>query len=102
MQSSGFCCSGKPQSENKRKRKDRQIQGPCLRTKNKTLRDIRVTKMTTRRCTWNVLQRLGKRTEKTGNQRKNRDLPNYCIIEKDQNTETSPGDVLSLKTPVKD
>ena len=31
--SNGFCRSGSPQIENKRKRKERQILGPCQRTK---------------------------------------------------------------------
>ena len=29
----GFCRPSRPQSENQRKRKERQIPGPCLRTK---------------------------------------------------------------------
>ena len=35
MSSSGFYRSDKPPSENKRKQKDKQILGPCLRTKKK-------------------------------------------------------------------
>ena len=34
MLSFGFCCSSKPQSKSKRKRKDRQIRGFCQITKN--------------------------------------------------------------------
>ena len=33
LSSSKFCCFVRPQSKNKRKQKDRQILGPCLRTK---------------------------------------------------------------------
>ena len=33
MESSGFCCSDRPQSKNERKRKNRQVLGPCQKTK---------------------------------------------------------------------
>ena len=37
-------------------------------------------------------QRLGKETEGTGDQRKNRDHPDNRIVENGQNSEKSPGD----------
>ena len=48
-------------------------------------------------CTWNNPQRIGKGTGTLGNKRINRDHPDYSIIKIGQNTEKSPGDLLSLK-----
>ena len=48
---------GRQQSENKRKQKDRQILGPCQRTK-KTVKCDSDTSCSW--CTWNSSQRLGK------------------------------------------
>ena len=48
-------------------------------------------------CTWNNPQRIDKGTGGVGNKRMSGDHPNYCIIKIGQNTEKSPGDLLSLK-----
>ena len=42
-------------------------------------------------CAWNVPQRFGKETGKFGNQRKNRNFPDYSIVEISQNAKKSPG-----------
>ena len=57
-------------------------------------------------CSWcsrNNLQRIGKRTERRGNQRTSGDQPDYNIIKISQNTEKTPRDLRSLaviQTPV--
>ena len=48
-------------------------------------------------CAQNNPQRLGKGTERLRNQRTSGDHPDYSIIKISQNTEKSPGDLLSLK-----
>ena len=47
-------------------------------------------------CSWYSHRRINKETGGLGNNRKSEDHPNYCIIEIDQNTEKSPGDVKRL------
>ena len=49
-------------------------------------------------CTWNSPQRFGKETGRTGNWRMCQDSPNYNITKIGQNTEKSPGDLLSLRS----
>ncbi len=52
-----------------------------------------------------ITERLVTRTRGHGNKRTSGENPNYCIIEIDQNTEKSPGDLRRLavtQTPAKD
>ena len=56
-------------------------------------------------CSWYSHQGLIKGAGGLGNKRTNGDHPNYCIIEINQNTEKSPGDLKRLavtQSPVKD
>ncbi len=56
-------------------------------------------------CPWYSHQRIIKGTGKVGNNRTSGDHPNYYIIENDQNTEKSTGDMRKLadtQTSVKD
>ena len=53
-----FCCSCGPQSENKRKWKEKQILGPCQRTE-KTMEDEGNSDTTCCWCTWNIPKDLG-------------------------------------------
>ena len=80
-------------TERKWKRvKDRQISGPCQRTKNVLVHeDDGDTSYSW--CGWNNSQRLGKGTRRTGNQRKSKDHPDYSIVEISQNTQKSPEDL---------
>ena len=48
-------------------------------------------------CFWYNQQRISTRNGGLGNKRTSGDHPNDCIIEIGQNTEKSPGDLLSLK-----
>ena len=48
---------------------------------------------------WNGPQKIGKATGRVGSRRKNRDHPNYSIVEISPNTKMSPGVV--SQTPVK-
>ena len=51
-------------------------------------------------CCWGTrysYQRIDKGTEGLGNKRTSGDYPNYSIAAIDQNTEKSPGDLLSLR-----
>ena len=55
-------------------------------------------------CAWYSHQRFGTGTRRLGNKRAMEDHPNYSIIEIDQNTEKSPGDLTRLvvtQIPVK-
>ena len=55
--------------------------------------------------TRNGPQRLGEGAERVGNQKTNRDHPNYSIVKIGPNTEKSPGDLGRLaitQPPVKD
>ena len=58
---SGSCRSGEPQSAKKRKRKDRQILGPCQKTKNKAVEPEGDGDTSCNWYTWKCLQRFGKR-----------------------------------------
>ena len=65
----GFCSLSEPQNENKRKKKDKQLVGPCQRTEMSVelKGDVNIN------CnlyTWNRPQRLGRETEGFGEQRK--------------------------------
>ena len=48
-----------------------------------------------KRCTWKNSQRFGKGW-RVRNQKTSHDYPNYSIVEIDQNTEESPGDLQRL------
>ena len=48
-------------------------------------------------CSWYSHLRIGTRTGGLGNKKTSGDHSNYSIIEIGQNTEESPGDLLSLK-----
>ena len=55
-------------------------------------------------CFWYSLQRIDASTGEYGNKSRNRDHPNYSIVEIGQNTEKSPRDLKRLvvtHTPVK-
>ena len=70
--SSGLCCSSRPQSENQRKGKDREIFRFCQSAEkaveHKGDRDTNCSQHA-----WNCLQMLGKKTGRNGNQRKNQE-----------------------------
>ena len=77
-----FYCLGRPQIENQRKQKERQVLEPCLRNKkaveNESVGDTS--------CNWrtcNSPQSLIKETGRVGNLLSNRDIPNYNILEID-------------------
>ena len=56
-------------------------------------------------CCWYSHQSISKGTGKLGGRRTSGNHPNYNIIENDQNTEKSPGDLRTLvvtQTPVRD
>ena len=95
--------AGGPQSENQRKRKERQVLGSCWRTKKAMDQEVHGDTNCDWR-TWNDPQKLGKRIGRDGNQKTNRDHAN-CCIKIGQNTEKSPGDPRRLdvtQTLVKD
>ena len=56
-----FAYLGRPQSENQRKQKERQVFGPCERTK-KPMEHEGDGGAICHWCSWNNPQRLGKRT----------------------------------------
>ena len=103
MPSSGFCRSSGPQSQNKRKRKDKQIIGSYQRAE-KTVEYHGDGDTNCRWCTWKSPQRLVKETRGMVNRSKNQDL-DYSIVKIGKNTEKSPGDPRRFsitQTPVKD
>ena len=104
MSSSALCHFSRPQSENKRKQKERQIPRSCLRAE-KAIEQEGDSDTNCNSCVWNGPHKLGKGTDKVGNQSKNWDHPDYSIIEIRQNTEMSAADLKRLavtQTPVKD
>ena len=88
---SGLCCPGGPQSENKRKQKERQILGPCQRTKIK-LWNMKVTVIPIISGALGTAHK-GMETRRIGNKRTNREHPSYSIAKIVHNTEKSPGDM---------
>ena len=74
----------------KRKPKNRQILGPCQRTK-KAMEHESDSHTNCSWCNWNGPQRIEKGIQTIRNQRKNRDDSDYGIIEISQNTEKRPG-----------
>ena len=98
LPSSGFCRSSGLLNENHRKRKERLVLGPCLRTKKATEHEGDGDT----NChwqTWNVLQKIGQWAGRTGNRRRNRDDSNYSVVKIYQNTEKSPGDLRRFAIP---
>ena len=70
--------------KNKRKQKDRQILVPYKRTKRKKTVGYEGSGGTN--SSWytrNLIQRLGKETGRTGNQRKNQDHSDHSIVKLD-------------------
>ena len=91
-------------SENKGKRKDRQILRPWQTTKQ-AMEYESDSDTYCSWCTWNSPQRLGKRNRSIGNQRTNRDHLDDSIVEIGQNTDKSPGGMRRLavtQIPVND
>ena len=80
---------------NKRKRKDRQILGSCLKTE-KVVEYEGDGDTNCNRCTWNDSYGLGEKTGRTGNQRKNRDHQKHNIVKIGQNTGKSLGNLKKL------
>ena len=77
--SRGFCCSGRPQSESERRRRNRRVLRLCQRTERAIEHE---SDCDTNCCwpVWNDLQRFGKVTGGIVNQRKYRDNPDYGIL----------------------
>ena len=89
--------SGKPQIENEKKLKERQVLGPCQKScENDSFTNYNG-------CTLNGPKSLHKETVISGNRRTGWNYLNTSIIKIDQNTEKSPGDPRRLAvtlTPV--
>ena len=86
---SKLCHSSRPQCENQRKRKERQVLRPCQRTK----KVIEHESDGDTNCNWytrNDSYRLGKEAERFRTQKTSGDHPNYHIIKIGRNTEKSP------------
>ena len=103
LPSCAFDCSARPLSENKRKRKDKQIlefyQRAVKAEEHEGDSDTNC-----HWCTWNSRQKLGKKTGKIEN-KKNRYNPNDSDVMIGLNTQKSPGDwskLTVIQTPVKD
>ena len=76
---SEFCHPGRPQNENQRKQKERQVLGPCHRTKKAMEHKGNCFKCTNYNWyTWNDLQRIGKGVGRVGNQKARQGYPTYC------------------------
>ena len=100
---SGLSCPGRPPSEDQRKPKE--INTYILPKNKKAVEHEGDSGTSGNWCTWNGLQRLDKGAVRAGNQRTNRDHPDYSIIEIGQNTEKCFGDLRRLavtQTPMKD
>ena len=90
-----FCRSWGPQNENKRKWKYKDL----ARELKKDLKHEGDDDISCNWCVWN-----GSKRPRIGNQKMNRDHPDYTIVEIDQNTQKSPGDQWRLavtQTPIK-
>ena len=98
------CCPSRSQSENRGKRKEKYWEELYQRIK-KAVEHVGNGDINCNWYSWNSSQRFGKGTGRIENWRMTWDHPNYSIIEIDQNTEKSPGDLRRLdvtQTPVKD
>ena len=80
LPSCGFGCSGRPPSEKERNRKDTQIVELFQRLKKQQLWNMRVTVKPIIVGAYGS-QRLGKKIEGIGNQRKTRNHPKHRIVE---------------------
>ena len=92
MKNSGLSHPGEPLNENQRKRNERQILGPCRRTK-KAMEHEDDGRTNCNWCTWNNPPRINKGTRKLGNKRTSGDQQYYSIVKIDQSTEKSHGEV---------
>ena len=93
----GLCRSGRPQSENQRKREEQHVLGPCQRTKKK-LWNLRLTVIpVVIGASLERSPKIHKGTERVGNRRTSRNHPNYRDVELGQNTEKNQGDLLSFR-----
>ena len=92
MPYSGLYLPSGPQSENQKKRNERQVLGVFQRTK-KVLEHDCDGATNYNWHTWNGLEKLGKVVERVGNSRPNRDHLNSKIVEISQNSEKSPLDL---------
>ena len=92
----GFYRPGGAPSENKRKRKERQVFRPCYGTIKKTMELKSNGDTNFEWCTRNTPQRYDKWTGRLRNQRTSRDHSDYSIVKIGQNTEKSPGDLRKL------
>ena len=93
-----------PQTNEKVPQKERQLLGPCQKTKKAVEHESNDDTNYNWRA-WNGSQRLQKGTGRVGNWQTNRDYPNYSSVKIRQNTEKCPGDPRRLvvtQPPVKD
>ena len=72
--------------KNQRKRKERQLLGPCPRTKNVTGDEGDGWLPIIIGCTWNDLKRLGKEAGRVGNRETIRDHSNNNIVKIDRDS----------------
>ena len=104
LQNCGTNYSGWSLNKTEGKWKEVQVPVPCLGIE-KTVEHDGDNYINRDWCFWFSHQKITKGTERLGNKRTSEDHPNYYIIENDQNTEKSPGDLRKLpvtQTPVKD
>ena len=100
LPNSGLCFSDRPQGKTKRKQKESEVLRPCLRTE-KIMENVGDGDIS---CYWRTRyshQNIGTGLEDLEirglwNKRTSGDLPNYCIVEIEQNTEKNPGDFKRL------
>ena len=103
LQNCGLCCPGWPQSENERMWKEGWVPGHCLGIE-KTEEHESNDNINCNWCSWYCHQGISIRTRRLGNNRTSGDHPNSCVIEIDQNTEKSPGELrrhFVTQTPVR-
>ena len=80
LPSSGLCSSSRPQSENQRKQKVKQLLPSVQRTKKTMEHELE----DNTNCNWRIWkdhQKFVKGTERNGNRWTNQDNPNYSIGE---------------------
>ena len=100
---SGFSHPSRPQSKNQRKHQKRQVPRPCQRTE-KAVEHNDDSDTNHDWLTLNGPQRLGTRTGRVRNRKTNWGYPDYNIVEINQDTQKSFGDLGRLaitQTPVK-
>ena len=92
----GLCRAGGPQSQNHRKRKNRQVLRPFL--KNLEFIEYKgVGDTNCNWCAWKISKKLVKRVRRVGNLRKNRDHLNYIYWDRPEYWEDSWRVLLSLR-----